>query len=112
MSSPTSADGVPESFDSLLIAHVLEHMDRADDVQLIRDYLPYLKPGGQVCFITPQERGYASDATHVQFVDFEGSSSMAEEAGLTVEKAYSFPFPRWAGKPFIYNEFIVVARKP
>jgi hypothetical protein len=23
-------------------------------------------------------------------------------------RSYSFPFPRWAGKVFVYNEFVVV----
>ena len=34
-------------------------------------YLPGLRAGGKVLFICPQERGYASDATHVRFTDDE-----------------------------------------
>jgi hypothetical protein len=36
----------------------------------------------------------------------------AERHGLTVERAYSFPFPRMAGKVFTYNEFVMVGRLP
>ncbi len=62
-------------------------------------------------FITPQERGYASDATHVRFVGFTESAAMAATLGLTVARQYSFPFPRSAGRVFTYNEFVTVASK-
>lgn len=100
------------AFDSLLIAHVIEHMDAASGRTLVTTYLPYLKPGGQVAFICPQERGYATDATHVRFTTADDLAELAGEAGLSVEKSYSFPFPRFAGRAFPYNEFCVVARKP
>jgi 2-polyprenyl-3-methyl-5-hydroxy-6-metoxy-1,4-benzoquinol methylase len=101
----------PGRFDSLLLAHVLEHLpeDRVRDV--VDGYLPYIRSGGSVVFITPQERGYASDATHVRFVGFAESTSLARELGLTVARRYSFPFPRVAGRVFAYNEFVVVSRK-
>ncbi|MET0976502.1 MAG: methyltransferase domain-containing protein [Leifsonia sp.] len=107
-----STYAVPESYDSLLFAHVMEHMDRESDLRIIADYLPYLKKGGKVVLITPQERGYASDSTHVQFVDLAGLREIAEASGLVVDRAFSFPFPRAAGKAFTYNEFVQVARKP
>ena len=106
-----SADARPAGFDTLLYAHVLEHMPRAAAVQLVRDYLPFLRVDGRACFITPQERGYASDATHVEFVDIDGLRSIAAEAGLDVERTYSFPLPRAFGKLFTYNEFILVASR-
>ena len=99
----------PASFDSLLLAHVVEHMSFADAVALVNIYLPYVRPGGSVCFITPQERGYATDATHVRFVDFEKLTELAAALGLTVGRHYSFPFPRAAGKVFPYNEFVLLA---
>ena len=48
----------------------------------------------------------------VRFSGFEEVSALARGAGLTVVKKYSFPFPRFAGKVFAYNEFVVVTRKP
>ncbi|KQO99438.1 class I SAM-dependent methyltransferase [Leifsonia sp. Leaf264] len=96
-------------FDSLLLSHVLEHMDAATGRALLAEYLPYLRPGGRVCVITPQERGYASDATHELFVDFAGIEEVFADLGLEPVRQYSFPFPRWAGRAFIYNEFIAVA---
>ena len=102
----------PSSFDSLLIAHVIEHMDVDAGEALLASYLPYLRPGGQVLFICPQERGYASDATHVRFANDTDLAVLASGAGLQVEKTYSFPFPRPVGRFFTYNEFCVLARKP
>ncbi len=101
----------PDAFDSMLAAHLLEHLEEPDARKIMEMYLPYLRPGGTVVFITPQERGYASDATHVRFVGFAESAAMATALGLTVQRQYSFPFPRVAGKVFTYNEFVTIARK-
>jgi SAM-dependent methyltransferase len=105
-----SPDAEPGGYDSLLYAHVLEHMNGADAVSLVKSYLPFLRPGGRVCVITPQERGYRSDATHVEYVDFDGIRHIAEESQLVVEKTYSFPLPRVFGTVFTYNEFVAVCR--
>ncbi|GIH07457.1 hypothetical protein Rhe02_55240 [Rhizocola hellebori] len=107
-----SEHGKPAAFDSLLIAHVLEHVPADVAVELVNEYLPYVKPGGKVVFITPQERGYASDATHVWFVGHPQTTELAGKVGLQVEKQYSFPLPRVAGKVFTYNEFVMVGRVP
>ncbi|MFF1878504.1 class I SAM-dependent methyltransferase [Leifsonia sp. NPDC058230] len=109
---PSSPYAVPGLFDSALMAHVAEHLDRDFAVELMASYLPYVKPGGVVCFITPQERGYRSDATHVTFVDFDGLETLSRRLGLMPVRHYSFPFPRVAGKAFTYNEFVALARKP
>jgi 2-polyprenyl-3-methyl-5-hydroxy-6-metoxy-1,4-benzoquinol methylase len=100
----------PGVFDSVLIAHVLEHLD--DPAGLVRNYLPRLKPGGQLILITPQERGFRRDETHVRFLDLADLRGLAEDCGLVVERAYSFPFPRWAGRLFTYNECVLTARRP
>jgi len=97
-------------FDSILIAHVMEHMDFVEALALLKANLAYLNPGGQVILITPQERGYALDDTHVHFMDEAELKRLCDLAGLTVTRAYSYPFPRWAGRLFPYNEFVVTAR--
>lgn len=107
-----SAEFGPGSFDSLLVAHVLEHVSEEDGHGLIEAYLPYIRSGGKVVLICPQENGYASDATHVRFLDFPDLRRQAEGCGLVVERAYSFPLPRSAGKTFRYNEFVQVATRP
>ncbi|WP_051940295.1 class I SAM-dependent methyltransferase [Phaeacidiphilus oryzae] len=99
-------------FDALLCAHVLEHIDEPTAAELFEDYLPCVRPGGRVVLITPQESGYASDPTHIRFVDFAALRAHAAGAGIEVERTYSFPFPRATGKAFKYNEFVLVGRVP
>jgi SAM-dependent methyltransferase len=103
---------VPATFDGLLVAHVLEHMDRDQALGLLRDYLRFVRPGGRVFLVCPQERGYASDPTHVWFARDTDLSGLVQTLGLELERSSSFPFPRRLGKLFIYNEFCVTARVP
>jgi SAM-dependent methyltransferase len=107
-----ATDCAPGSFDSLLCAHVLEHLDAAKASALLATYLPYVRPGGRAVLITPQEAGYASDATHVRFVGFAELTEEARAAGLDVRRAYSFPLPRAAGRLFRHNEFVLVSTAP
>ncbi len=107
---PGSADAVPESYDTLLLAHVVEHMDRDSALGILKDYLTFLRPGGRIVFITPQEAGYRTDNTHVRFVDFTGVADLAAGVGFEIAQQYSFPFPRVVGKFFPYNEFVTIAR--
>ncbi len=105
-----STDCIPASYDTMLLAHVVEHMDRDAAVGLLRGYLTFLKAGGRVVFITPQEAGYRTDETHVRFVDFDGLADLATAIGFVITRKYSFPFPRIIGKIFPHNEFVAVAR--
>ena len=107
-----SHERAPASFDSILLAHVIEHMDEETGRSVLEGYLPYLKPGGKVFFVCPQERGYTTDATHVRFTDGEALTRLAREVGLAPSRWFSFPFPRAAGRVFAHNEFCLLARKP
>lgn len=106
-----SEDARPGRFDSLLLAHVAEHMTSPEATELLRAYIPYLKPDGRIILITPQERGFASDATHVEWVDWEKALQILRPLGFTPVQEYSFPFPRFCGRLFIYNEFISISRR-
>ena len=108
---PHDSPGSPGSFDSMLLAHVMEHVDAEVAESIVREYLPCVKPGGKLVFITPQEVGHRSDSTHVRFVDLDTLRLHAGNLGLAVERAYSFPLPRMAGKAFKYNEFVLLARR-
>lgn len=99
-------------FDSILIAHVFEHLTAEADFEVLMSYLPYLKAGGQVVIITPQEAGFASDASHVEFMPFGKIEEIIRNANLITVRQFSFPFPRRFGSIFKYNEFVLVARKP
>jgi len=101
----------PATFDSLLVAHVLEHMDFAAAQVLLGAYLPYVRLGGRVLVICPQEAGFRSDPTHVEFYDFVRMSQCLNSVGVTVSHRYCFPFPRFVGRVFKYNEFVVVGER-
>jgi 2-polyprenyl-3-methyl-5-hydroxy-6-metoxy-1,4-benzoquinol methylase len=98
-------------FDSLLISHVIEHMSVAEATALIKVYLQFLTQNGKIVIITPQEKGFAADPTHIKFMDFASLASILRSTDCVPEKAYSFPFPRFFGKFFTYNEFVAVGRK-
>lgn len=99
------------AFDALLFAHVLEHMPYADAAALVAEWLPHLRTGGRVVLIVPQEAGYRTDATHVEFVDAAALHALLAGAGCAIERAYSFPFPRVFGRVFPYNELVAVGRR-
>lgn len=103
---------VKQSFDALLVAHVLEHLSSSQARELLSTYLPYVRPRGMVIVITPQEKGYATDDTHQRFVDAETARRDLRNVGVAIERDYSFPFPRFAGRWFPYNEFVVIGRLP
>jgi SAM-dependent methyltransferase len=101
----------PETFDSILLSHVAEHMTSDQVVECIRSYLPTLKRDGRLILITPQEAGYRSDSTHVEFMDFGRLETILTTLGFRGERSFSFPFPRWMGQLFVYNEFVVVGKR-
>jgi len=113
--TPEAFAAAPEAilagFDALLCAHVVEHMTFPEAAGLLRSYLPYVRSGGRVVLITPQEAGFRSDPTHVERFDFARLAALLTELGLAAERSYSFPLPRLAGRLFPHNEFVALARK-
>ena len=96
----------------MLIAHVIEHMDAGRGIALLKDVPALPAARWQGLLVCPQERGYASDPTHVRFTTGADLVELSTDVGLMPGEWFSFPFPRWAGKPFIYNEFCLLATKP
>jgi SAM-dependent methyltransferase len=101
----------PETFDSILLAHVAEHMTGDDFITLLKQYIPLLKNEGKIIVITPQEKGFKSDDTHVQFMDFVTVKNLLKQIDFNITKQYSFPFPRVIGYFFKFNEFVSVAKR-
>ena len=108
----TSHYARPSRFDTMLLAHVVEHVDQAVADDLVSSYLPFVRASGRVIVITPQERGQASDPTHVRFIDESAVRSMAERLGLRFVSIDSFPFPTALGRWFTYNETVSVLQIP
>lgn len=100
----------PRTFGTLLFSHVLEHVTDEQNDALFAQYLPHLTPRGRIVIECPQEVGYRSDDTHVEWMDFPAIARRLERNGITVEREYSFPFPRPVGKVFIYNQFVTLGR--
>lgn len=100
-----------QNFDTILVSHVLEHLDVEDARELLLSYIRFLKKGGRVIVICPQEKGYESDQTHATYFDVERLSALMAEVDLSVTSTSSFPFPSSFGKKFIYNEHVVLATK-
>lgn len=103
-----NASALHGSFDTILVSHVLEHLEFDDAVTLVGSYLPALATNGRVVVICPQQRGYASDHTHVTYFDEPALRRLAAAIGLDVVKYRSFPLPRFLGGAWIYNEHILV----
>lgn len=101
-----------EPFDGMLISGVIEHLSPEDGLGLMREYLPYLRSGGRVLFICPQERGYKYDPTHIRWTTPEDLYDLARDVGLVPVSSKSFPFPRPVGRVFTFNEFNVLVMKP
>lgn len=98
-----------DTFDSMLLAHVLEHMSTKQGKEIIKEYLPYVKE--KVVIICPQKKGFTTDDTHVNFLTHNDIEKILESCGLTIQKSYSFPFHKKIGDIFAYNETVVVATK-
>jgi SAM-dependent methyltransferase len=107
---PASPDAVAGGFDTVLFAHVLEHMTTDEATALVREYLRYVRPGGRVVVICPQQRGQRSDPTHVTYMPPTVIDAVLAGAGVQVERTASFPFPAVVGRWFTHNETIVVGR--
>ena len=47
---------------------------------MLRTYLPMVRAGGRVVLITPQERGYRFDPTHVRWSDHAVLAELTENS--------------------------------
>jgi 2-polyprenyl-3-methyl-5-hydroxy-6-metoxy-1,4-benzoquinol methylase len=108
---PYSGAAIHASFDSILLAHVLEHVSQEDSDEIIAAYLPYLRPNGKLVLICPQEKGFPTDPTHIRWVNDAELRATGDRHEFHEIRNYSFPFPRFMGKFFTYNEFVYVGQR-
>ena len=99
------------TYDNILFIHVLEHMSLEQAVRLIKKYKKNLKQNGKLIIACPQEKGFASDPTHVEFMDNQKLAEVCRRAGFEIIKTFSFPFSRSFGKIFLYNESYLIGEK-
>jgi SAM-dependent methyltransferase len=101
----------PNSFDVLLMSHLLEHLTFDGAVDLVASYLPYLSESGRTIMICPQLKGQSHDATHITFFDGPMLSQLCRAIGLEPILERSFPLPNYVGRWLYFNETVVVARR-
>ena len=106
----TNSEYKNQKFDTILLSHVLEHIDEETQNEIFVQYLPFLKPNARVVIICPQEVGYDSDPTHIRWVDEEILMKTLISLNCTKIKVSSFPFPRRVGTKFIYNQFVAIGQ--
>jgi SAM-dependent methyltransferase len=103
----------PGRFDSLLLAHVCEHMTEKEAIELVTRYTRLVKPSGRLVLITPQEAGFAQyPEDHVEFMDLVSLRRIAAAVGFASKASYSFPLPRPLGRLLRSNEFVMIATRP
>ena len=92
------------------MSHLLEHLTDDKRNTIMKEFRKYLIPEGRLVIICPQEAGFRSDSTHIEYLDFKSIKEYGLRHDFVVEFAKSNPFPRFLGKLFKYNEFFVVLK--
>jgi SAM-dependent methyltransferase len=98
-------------FDSLLFAHICEHMSQRQAAELVARYTSLVKGSGKLVLITPQEAGFRKyPEDHVEFMDHAALRHTELSAGFTPRIDYSFPLPAF-GNILRSNEFVLIASR-
>lgn len=103
--------GHNSKYDTLLFSHILEHMSFKEANKILKEYLPFLKIGGNIILITPQQKGFNSDHTHIHPMNIYNLKKLAKNNDIKETFTYSFPLPKLFGKYFIYNENVFIGKK-
>jgi 2-polyprenyl-3-methyl-5-hydroxy-6-metoxy-1,4-benzoquinol methylase len=96
-------------FDAILLSHVIEHLTLTEAHDLLHMYIKYLSPSGKLIIICPQQRGFASDSTHVTYFDLDSLAQLVTTVQCSEFSRESFPFPAFIGRWFTYNEWVYVS---
>jgi SAM-dependent methyltransferase len=109
-------DGLPRNrFNTLVISHVLEHLDNPERV--LTALLNSAERLGltQLIAIVPGIKGYASDTTHRTFIDpgFIRKHGLLSVSSWKLEHEEFFPFNTpLVGRVFTHNEYMMIFRRP
>jgi SAM-dependent methyltransferase len=79
-----------ESFDSVLLDNVIEHIDVPET--LILEIYRVLRPGGELLVGVPGIKGYQLDSDHKVFYDEDGLKALALKHGFVVKNLFHMPF--------------------
>lgn len=92
-----------ESFDGVLIYHVLEHLPEWQTA--IQEAVRVLRPGGVLVTAVPMEAGFRHDHTHIHLLKSDDFQKAAAQNGLQVHQIKPHPAgARWLGNHlYIYE---------
>ena len=101
----------PDTYSTLVMAHVLEHFDQADG--FVRRMLRSCAALGiqRVIFVVPGAKGYQFDSTHRTFVNLQylKDHDLFACEGYALTKTRYFPGDQeWIGRYFVFHEFMFV----
>jgi len=107
-----SGDCLPfddDSFDSVLLDNVLEHLD--SPASLLSEIKRVLCENGSLLIGVPGEKGYDSDSDHKQFYNEKRLIKCLIDSGFFVDKVFYTPFKfKWFDKNIsqycLYGVFI------
>lgn len=101
----------PGEFATFTMAHVLEHVEGAQDV-LRRIAKACERLGiGRMIIIVPGRKGFLHDPTHATFIDhkFLDRHGLAALEGYRIVREAYFPIPwPWGGRVFTHHEMMVI----
>lgn len=96
-------------FESLVIAHVLEHLD--DPARALVALLRACVRLGvtRVLVVLPGHKGFRSDTTHRTFIDraWLAAHPLPPNLGFVMSTVSDFPGPRWLRPWFTFQELLV-----
>jgi SAM-dependent methyltransferase len=104
-------DFAPNFFKTLIISHVLEHLQ--NPVEVLSVLLRACKRIGvkRVIIVVPCAKGFDSDSTHKSFIDqayLEANFPIPGD-GFKYESFTNFPLPLpWLGRFFVYQELKIL----
>jgi SAM-dependent methyltransferase len=102
----------PGRYETLVISHVLEHL--ADPIAAVTRLLAAAERlrVGRIIVIVPGAKGFASDRTHLTFINRDYLELHVSRGGIATYRQTRlsyFPGPwEWVGKYFVFHEMKVV----
>ena len=101
----------PDTYSTLVVAHVLEHFENADD--FLRRMLRSCAALGikRVIFVVPGAKGYGFDSTHRTFVNLRylTDHKLLSCERYAISKTRYFPGNQeWIGRYYVFHEFMFV----
>jgi SAM-dependent methyltransferase len=96
--------GIPfenESFNSIVMDNVIEHISSEDIDQVLVEILRVLRPGGRFLIGIPGMKGFNSDSSHKCFYSEQGLVDLLSRYGWERQKSFHMPiFVPWLEKHF------------